>query len=187
MTLPKERRFAGVIAMTQERVILVREEYPTWGGSFWNIPSGMVEAHETPAEGAARELAEEAGVDVVPAQLRLVSTSSVCFGGDRVLGWNFAAAVDDGPLAVRDPDDLVQEARWFTRSDAAKLLADLPYRPLAEPICATLLGTAEAGTHWSYNAPDAGPTVSRRPNEGKLQPGEGRQLLSNDQLVEKSP
>jgi 8-oxo-dGTP pyrophosphatase MutT (NUDIX family) len=60
-------RYAGVLAFHDHRVVLVREAYPTWGGEFWNVPSGRVEDAETPAEGAARELAEETGLVVPPA------------------------------------------------------------------------------------------------------------------------
>src|SRR5690349_8766255 len=35
-------RYAGVLAEHREQVVLVREEYPRWGGPYWNIPSGRV-------------------------------------------------------------------------------------------------------------------------------------------------
>lgn len=154
MTLPTERRFAGVLAINQGRVILVREEHPHWGGAFWNIPSGMVEADETPAEGAAREFAEEAGVDVAPAHLQMLSTSSVQIGSNVVFAWNFKVAVENEALAMNDPDNLVQEARWFAISQAAMLLADLPYRPTSEPVLAALVGRDRRRMHWSYAAPE---------------------------------
>jgi 8-oxo-dGTP pyrophosphatase MutT (NUDIX family) len=43
-------RYASVLAFHASRVVLVREEYPTWGGEFWNVPSGGVEEGETPVE-----------------------------------------------------------------------------------------------------------------------------------------
>lgn len=52
------RRYAGVLAFHGDSVALVRESCPTWGGSYWNVPSGSVESGEDPATGAARELAE---------------------------------------------------------------------------------------------------------------------------------
>jgi 8-oxo-dGTP diphosphatase len=55
-------RFAGVLAFHEGRVVLVREQYPAWGGQFWNVPSGRVEDGESFAQGAARELAEETGL-----------------------------------------------------------------------------------------------------------------------------
>lgn len=64
-------RFAGVLAYHQGRVVLVREEYPRWGGAFWNIPSGGIEDRETPREGACRELAEETGLIVAASDLVL--------------------------------------------------------------------------------------------------------------------
>lgn len=113
MTFAPQRRFAGVLAHHDGAVILVRESHERWGGEFWNIPSGMVEAHETPAEGAARELAEETGLVVRPRILRLRTTTSVVVDGDRVHSWNFEVEVDDPTVRVRDPDLLIQEARWF--------------------------------------------------------------------------
>ena len=160
MTLPRERRFAGILAINQGRVILVREEHPHWGGAFWNIPSGMVEADESPAEGATRELAEEAGVVVAPDSLHLLSTSSVAIADDVVFAWNFEVAVGNEVLVVNDPDNLVQQAAWFTIGEAARLLADLPYKPICEPILAGLAGSDHRPTHWSYTSPDANPIVT---------------------------
>lgn len=55
----------------------MREEYPRWGGPYWNIPSGRVEDSETPDQGACHELAEETGLIVAVADLVFVGTSSV--------------------------------------------------------------------------------------------------------------
>lgn len=48
------RRFAGVVAVHRQRIVLVRERHEHWGGEFWNVPSGMVASHETPVLGAVR-------------------------------------------------------------------------------------------------------------------------------------
>lgn len=139
MTMPSELRFAGVLAHHHRRLILVREEHPRWGGEFWNIPSGVVEAHETPAEGAVPELREETGLEVAPDNLRLQPTSSVVVDGTSVRAWNFAVdVVEEAVSAVRDPDNLIQEARWFPLEEAVELLCALPYRPLSEPVVAML-------------------------------------------------
>jgi 8-oxo-dGTP pyrophosphatase MutT (NUDIX family) len=162
MTLPSERRFAGVLAHHNGEVILVRESHGRWGGEFWNVPSGMIEAHETPAEGAARELAEETGSVVPSRSLRLRTTTSVVIDGGQVLSWNFEVEVDDPTVRVQDPDRLVQEARWFPVDQAIAQLRLLPYRPLAEPAIATLTVEAAAGrTHWTFASPEADPHVGR--------------------------
>lgn len=154
------RRFAGALVSHEGRLALVRERHEHWGGAFWNVPSGAVEEHETPAEGAARELLEETGIVVRPEALSLVGTSVTLWPDHRSAAWNFTATVDSPLLAVADPDGLVLEARWFTRDEAVALLRLLPYRPLSEPLVAHLEG-AERGGHWRYDAPEADPVVGR--------------------------
>lgn len=160
MTMPSERRFTGVLAHHHRRVILVREEYPRWGGAFWNIPSGRVEAHETPAEGAVRELREETGLHVSPDDLRLETTVSVGVDGTVSQAWNFTVDVDGAVIAVSDPDNLIQEARWFPLDEAVQLLRALPYRPLSEPAVAMLTGAAPSGTHWAFASPASSPIIT---------------------------
>lgn len=162
MTLPTQRRFAGVLAHHNGEVVLVRESHVRWGGEFWNVPSGMVEAHETPAQGAARELSEETGLVVSFRRLRLRTTTSVLIDGEEVRSWNFEVEVDDSTVQVVDPDALIQEARWFPVDEAIQRLRLLPYRPLAEPAIATLQAGATARTtHWAFASPEADPHVSR--------------------------
>ncbi|MEP5764661.1 MAG: NUDIX domain-containing protein [Halieaceae bacterium] len=46
---------------------------------FWAIPGGFMEAGETSAEGAARELWEEAGIRLDPATLEFYMTGTITF------------------------------------------------------------------------------------------------------------
>ena len=143
-------RYAGVLASHGSRVVLVHEEYPTWGGPFWNVPSGRVEEHETPAEGAARELAEETGLVVAPADLTLVSTATTTYDGVGSRSWNYVAEVASSELRVADPDGTIREARWFSVEEAVELLARLPYAPISEPAIAHLRGEVPIGRHWEF-------------------------------------
>jgi 8-oxo-dGTP diphosphatase len=159
-TVRSESRFAGVVAYHLGRVVLVREEYSGWGGAFWNIPSGRIEDHETPCQGASRELAEETGLIVPPADLYLHSTCEVA-GTDKInRAWNFTVDVGNPTLRVRDPDGVIQEARWFPADEAARLLRALPYRPLSEPSVALLTGHVASGAHWAYTSAAEDPVVS---------------------------
>jgi 8-oxo-dGTP diphosphatase len=166
MTLPSEWRFAGVLARHNGEVILVRESHERWGGEFWSLPGGMVEAHEGPAEGAARELAEETGLVVPSPSLRLRTTTTVMLDGVPLHSWNFEVEVEDPTVQVQDPDLLVKEARWFALDQAVALLRVLPYRPLADPAVATLTTEATGKTHWMFASPEADPHVSPSSSKG---------------------
>ncbi len=139
-----------MLAFHDDHVVLVREEYPTWGGEFWNVPSGRVENGESPAEGAVRELVEETGLVVAPVDLRVVSTVTATGATGESRSWNHVAEVGSASLRVADPDRIIREARWFSRAEAVEVLGVLPYRPIAEPAIAYLLGTAPPGTSWTY-------------------------------------
>jgi 8-oxo-dGTP diphosphatase len=153
-------RYAGVLAHHEDRVVLVYEEYPRWGGPYWNIPSGRIEDHETPSEGACRELAEETGLVVAAADLVLHGTAAVTGAATVSRVWNFTANVVDPTLHIRDPDGLIQDARWFPVEEASRLLRELPYRPLSEPSVAALARQAQRGAHWTYPDPEADPVVT---------------------------
>jgi ADP-ribose pyrophosphatase YjhB (NUDIX family) len=153
-------RFAGVLARHQRQVVLVREEYPSWGGAYWNIPSGRIEEYESPAEGARRELAEETGLVVPLAGLVLQGTSATASPHKVSRAWNFTVDVDNPALEVSDPDGLIQDARWFSAEEAIRLLRELPYRPLSEPAVAILTGQVSVGAHWEYPDPTGEPIIA---------------------------
>lgn len=142
-----------MLAIHDDSIALVLEEYKTWGGSFWNIPSGAVESSESPGEGAARELLEETGLRVTPEQLQLVSTSTSTsrFQRGESQAWNFSARVEEQTFRSEDPDRLIQDVRWFSRRDAIAELGLLPYAPLREPAVAYLCGDASPGKAWLFN------------------------------------
>jgi 8-oxo-dGTP diphosphatase len=153
-------RYAGVLARHRGQVALVREEYPDWDRLCWNIPSGHVEAGESPAQGACRELAEETGLLVPSDELVLVATSSVTSSGVLRRAWTFSVEASDPWLCPRDPDGSIQDARWFPVPEAVSLLQQLPYRPLREPVTALLSGGYRAVQHWTYAEPDAEPVIT---------------------------
>lgn len=67
-----ERRAARVLLLDEhERVLLFHGRDPADAsqGSWWFTPGGGLDPGETPAEGAARELAEETGLTVPAAAL----------------------------------------------------------------------------------------------------------------------
>lgn len=93
------------------RLLLIRRARPPSAG-LWSVPGGRVEAGETPAHAAAREVHEETGLDVRIG--RLLATVEI---GEFVVH-DFAADVVGGQLCAGDD---AAEVRWCTFDEAALL------------------------------------------------------------------
>jgi len=78
----------------------------------WAIPGGFLEEGETLAEGAARELREEAGVVLPPDSLQLYMTGSITFINQVYVG--FRALV---PAATCVPGVESMDCGFFSRRD----------------------------------------------------------------------
>lgn len=78
----------------------------------WAIPGGFLEEGETLAEGAAREVQEEAGIVLPPEQLQLYMTGSITFINQIYIG--FRAAVEND---VCLPGVESMACRFFTRRE----------------------------------------------------------------------
>jgi 8-oxo-dGTP diphosphatase len=142
--------YAGVLVFHDDALLLVRERYERWDRACWNVPSGRLEPGEPPEQGAVRELLEETGVRLDPAALTLVSTVRVSVGGATSSCWNFTGTTSDAALRPADPDGLVEEAAWFGREEAARLLQDLPSAQIRVPAL-DHLATRRTGVRWTVD------------------------------------
>lgn len=83
----------------------------------WALPGGHIESDESPRAGAARELGEETGLSVSPADLRLIGDGFLDFGdGLTMVSFNYAtprAAVEGTVQASDDAAD----ARFWSRDE----------------------------------------------------------------------
>ncbi|WP_245601789.1 NUDIX hydrolase [Hamadaea tsunoensis] len=137
---PTPRRAGRVLLVdAQERVLLFQGFDPAVPEvRFWFTPGGGLEPGESPAEGAARELAEETGLRIDPADLGAPVHSDVTefsFSGTvfrqeqdfyllRVASWTVDTAGFD-EVERRT----VQEHRWWSGADLAS--AEDAYYPPA--------------------------------------------------------
>lgn len=64
---------AWVILHTANKLILGKRAPSTNNPNLWNFFGGHIDAGESPAVAAARELAEETGAQINPAALKLIS------------------------------------------------------------------------------------------------------------------
>lgn len=113
------RAFAGVVLVDRRGWILLqeRDEHPRIDPDCWGLSGGHLEPGESPREGALRELEEETGVVLDPAQLREVGAFAndhrASYGTwDRM--WVYAAATD-----LTDADIDCREGRQIVFVDPA--------------------------------------------------------------------
>jgi 8-oxo-dGTP pyrophosphatase MutT (NUDIX family) len=117
------RLFAGVFVVDRRGWLLLqeRDEFPAIDPEKWGLPGGHLEPGEDPAQGAARELAEETGVRIDPAELQLWRALDVfheAYGSQDVM-YVYAATADLG-----DADVECREGRQmvFVEPSAARRL-----------------------------------------------------------------
>jgi len=102
---------AAVLIEQDGRILLVRRANEPFRG-LWTLPAGFVDAHEDPAEAAARECLEETGLSV-----RVNRVLDVVAGREHERGADFVivylAEVIAGELSPMDDADA---AEWFPRN-----------------------------------------------------------------------
>jgi ADP-ribose pyrophosphatase YjhB (NUDIX family) len=105
---------AGVAVVDPERgVLLTRRDIPPGVGK-WTLTGGHMEVEEAPERAAARELAEETGVRVDPADLELLDAFSISRSGEKhvvSIAYAVPAAATTG---TAEPGPEVQAVDWVT-------------------------------------------------------------------------
>ena len=129
-----------VIERSDGRVLLIRHLYR----KRWGIPGGLLQRHETPADAARREVAEEVGLDVELVGEPVVNVDARPRRVDVVFR---ARLVNDRDAdTARASSVEVVEARWFDpthfpelqfeTAQAIQALARASYAPPARPLLA---------------------------------------------------
>ncbi|HEV3327812.1 MAG TPA: NUDIX domain-containing protein [Acidimicrobiales bacterium] len=125
---PRRRDSARVLLLDAQGRVLLIETFDDHDDrpSFWLTPGGGIEAGETPAAAAARELLEETGVATTPAQLGVpvaVARGEWVFRSTRLVGqdWFFVHAAGDVQVRVDGWTPLEREVhrgwRWWTAAE----------------------------------------------------------------------
>ncbi|WP_314422300.1 NUDIX domain-containing protein [uncultured Microbacterium sp.] len=121
--MPDIRVSAAIILDADQRVLVVRKE----GTSRFMQPGGKPEPGESPAETLTRELREELGLELGPADLAPLGTfvsDAANEPGHRVVADAFVVTIGSAePVAQAE----LAEFRWITPADAETL----PLAPLS--------------------------------------------------------
>jgi 8-oxo-dGTP diphosphatase len=118
---------AGAIVHDDSGRLLLVQRGREPGRGLWSLPGGRVEADESPAQAAVREVREETGLDVVAGPL----VGQVERPGPR----DQTYVIDDFLCTVRGgtmrPGDDAADVRWVTATELQSL-------PLSADLLATL-------------------------------------------------
>lgn len=104
-----------------EVLLIQRGNYPF--KDHWALPGGFVDAGETTAEAAARELREETGIDIPAADLRLMTVADKPGRDPR----GHAISIVYVAVAPKDADDMLAagddaaDTRWVHLNDLPHL------------------------------------------------------------------
>jgi phosphatase NudJ len=134
-----------VVVRRGDRFLLVQEAHERSPG-LWYVPAGGVEAGETIAEAAHREVMEEAGATVrLTGLLRVEQSLWTADNGTPSARWRFVFTAEptaDSGLKT-EPDAESLGAAWFTREQVAGLplrsdeVLDLLDASLTDPVLPT--------------------------------------------------
>ncbi|MEA3075271.1 MAG: diphosphatase [Actinomycetota bacterium] len=115
---------AIIVAVTSpddgNRILLGRN--PAWPRGFASVLAGFVEPGESLEDAVAREIKEEAGIDVDPEGIDYHSSQPWPFPASVMLGFTARATTDE---LDPDPEELA-DAEWYTRDEVGHGAVGLP-------------------------------------------------------------
>jgi 8-oxo-dGTP diphosphatase len=121
-----------------DRILLIRQP----PGHGWSIPGGLMDRGEAPVEAAARELSEEVGIVIDPADLTAMAPSAIVHTYGRWVDCVFEARVPADTPTVVDGGEVL-EAKWY-RLDTLPPLTVPTARLLAQYGIGPYVGYPEA-------------------------------------------
>lgn len=99
------------------RMLLLRQP----SGRGWSLPGGLLNHRELPVDGARRELYEETGIRVEPADLTAAVPNAIVHTRGRWVDLVFEAAVPAEAVALAVDGAEILEARWYPLDDLPRL------------------------------------------------------------------
>jgi 8-oxo-dGTP diphosphatase len=131
----KTHVIASALIRRGDEILLVHQYRPQDPYPNWFLPGGRLEAGELLSEGLAREVWEEAGLDLVTVgQLAYCTHAFDAVEHSQSIAFVFEVAEWSGSPNSNDPDDTVSDVRWFPLEEALVHLERVPWHSMREPL-----------------------------------------------------
>lgn len=92
-----------ILQKEDNKTLFIKRSGTGWMDGYFSLPAGSIDAHETPAQAAVREVSEEIGVLVKTENLHLVHTMHSLTHGQEWIGMYFLCQTWEGIPTIKEP------------------------------------------------------------------------------------
>ncbi len=159
----------SVVVWEDGRLLLVRQQDPDEGESFWAPPTGAIIAGESLIEAAQRQVQDETGLELTGLRRQLWTSEAVAHSRENhLLCFGVEAAGYLGAIDIDDEEDVILEADFFAPEVAVSLLAEGGSAFVSDPLLAWLEDRDGPQRYWLYKFHEDGPEELEivLPNDG---------------------
>ncbi len=156
--MPEFSLVVSVVVWEEGRLLLVRQQDPEDGESFWAPPTGSIIPGESLLEAAQRQVQDETGLALTAVRRQLWTSEAVARSRENhLICFGVEAESYAGAIEIDEEDDVILEADFFTPDEAIRLLAEGGSAFVSDPLIAWLQEPEAAQRYWLFKFHEDGP------------------------------